>query len=337
MKGWWRWLRWPLAIGVLGWLIVPNLDGMSQLVQQGVAWRWLAAATFLRFLSLVITGFRWNMLLAGQEIRPPKSRVARMVGVGYVCNFVLPGTIGGDVAKAGLIAAETPHRRKRALATVPLDRALGMLAFVILGSIAGILCWNSIPSQLLQTAVILMIGISLVGLTSLAFVSYSGMASRFIATSAGEPTTALQKVAQTLEQLIGMLRRSKPTIGIAILQGIVAHMCLCSACFCCLLAITGADLPIRWIDQLWLTPSAEVPTAFLSLPGGLGAREGAMAYFFGEFATDPLQHDRFRDIGVLVGGCYSLICIFLAVCVAGALVFTGRVWAEESEPALPSA
>ena len=337
MQSWWRWLRWPLAIGVLSWLIIPNLDGIGELVRQGVAWSWLAAAVVLRFFSLAITGYRWNMLLAGQDIRPPRGRVARMVGIGYVCNFVLPGTIGGDVAKAGLIAAETPTMRKRALATVPLDRGLGMLAFVILGSIAGLLCWNSIPSQLLQTAVVLMVAISLIGLIPLGVVTWSDAVARIVSRRDKQPSGFFEKVVQTLGQSIEMVRRSKQTVWIALLQGIVAHTCLCSACFCCLLAITAADLPVRWIDQLWLTPSAEVPTAFLSLPGGLGAREGAIAYFFGEFASSPAEHDRFRDVGVLAGGCYSLICIFLAVCVAGALAVTGKVWSDESEPALPTA
>ena len=108
-------------------------EALQELVQQGIRWHWLAVALILRCGSLVVTGVRWNLLLASQGIRPSAGRVARIVGVGYVCNFVLPGTVGGDVAKAGLIVADTPERRKRALATVPLDRALGLLAFLLLG------------------------------------------------------------------------------------------------------------------------------------------------------------------------------------------------------------
>ncbi len=334
VKNLWRHLRWPMAIGVLCWLIVPNLDGLRELVRQGVAWRWIAAAVACRFLSLALTGYRWNMLLAGQDIRPPKSRVARMVGVGYVCNFVLPGTIGGDVAKAGLIAAETPTRRKRALATVPLDRGLGMLAFVILGSIAGLLRWTTIPSPLLQTAVLLMAGISACGLISLAVVTCTGIAPSITDSTKQDHATPLQKLLQTVRQAIAMLRRARLTVWLALLLGIVAHCCLCSASYCCLMAFTAAEMPFGWVDQLWLVPSAEVPTAFLSLPGGLGAREGALAYFYGEFASTPAQLDRFRDIGVLVGGCYSMVCICLAVGVAGVLMVTGRTWSEDgAEPA----
>ncbi len=334
VKNLWRRLRWPLAIGVLCWLILPNLEGLRELVEQGVAWRWIAAAVGFRFLSLALTGYRWNMLLAGQEIRPPKSRVARMVGVGYVCNFVLPGTIGGDVAKAGLIATETPTRRKRALATVPLDRGLGMLAFVILGSIAGLLRWTTIPSPLLQTAVLLMAGISVGGLICLIVATGTGIAREPADLNPRHSATRLQKLLMTVRQAIAMLRRGRVTVWLALLLGIVAHGCLCSASYCCLLAFTAAEMPFGWVDQLWLVPSAEVPTAFLSLPGGLGAREGALAYFYGEFASGPAQLDRFRDVGVLVGGCYSLVCIGLAVVVAGVLMVSGRNWsADGSEPA----
>lgn len=337
-KTWWGRLRWPLAIGVLCWLIVPNLEGMSHLVREGVAWQWLAVAAFLRFCSLAITGFRWNMLLAAQDICPPKARVARMVGVGYVCNFVLPGTIGGDVAKAGLIAADTPSRRKRALATVPLDRALGLLAFVILGSIAGLTRWPSIPSPLLRTAVMLMGGISILGLVGLAVLMITRLAEPEDSQPQSDSISLTRKMWRTIRQAVEMLQRSPATIWLALLLGVFAHGCLCSASFCCLLAFTAADMPIAWGDQLWLVPAAEVPAAFLSLPGGLGVREGTLAYFFGEFSTSPAQLDRYRDLGVLVGGCYSMVCIGLAVGVAGVLAITSRVWSDKgSEPALPHA
>lgn len=338
IKSFWRWMRWPLAIAVLAMLVIPNLEGISQLVQQGVAWRWLAVAAGFRFLSLAITGYRWSMLLAGQEIHPTKARVARMVGVGYVCNFVLPGTIGGDVAKAGLIAAETPTRRKRALATVPLDRALGMLAFVILGSIAGLLRWSTIPSPLLHTAVTLMIGISVMGVLGMAVCTFTRVGDLSNVASQDDPVTFVQKLMRATRQAVAMLRRSRSTVWVALLLGVIAHTCLCSAGYCCLLAFAGADMPFNWVDQLWLVPSAEVPAAFLSLPGGLGAREGALAYFFGEFATKPEELNRFRDTGVLVGGCYSLVCIALAVVVAGGLLVSGRAWSDDgSKRVLPPA
>ncbi|MGI9429521.1 MAG: lysylphosphatidylglycerol synthase transmembrane domain-containing protein [Bythopirellula sp.] len=328
----WRWLRWPLALGVLGWLIIPHLDDLRELVQQGIRWQWLIAALMLRSASLAVTGARWNLLLSSQGIHPPASRVARIVGVGYVCNFILPGTVGGDVAKAGLIVADTPERRKRALATVPLDRAIGLLAFLLLGTLAGLLRWPLIPSPVLRSAVVVMSAISLSGLLSLLFVLLS-KSFHYREASNGEDDAVgiLQKLMQALRRGTSILQRARGAVLTALLLSLLGHLCLCSASYSCLQAFRAADLPITWSDQLWLVPAAEVPAAFLALPGGLGAREGALAYFYGEFASDPALIERYRGIGVLVGGTYSIVCITLAVLVGLALAAGGP--SRESAPA----
>jgi hypothetical protein len=313
-----------LALGVLGWLILPHLEGLRELVQQGIRWQWLVAALILRAGSLAVTGARWNLLLSSQGIHPSASRVARIVGVGYLCNFILPGTVGGDVAKAGLIVADTPERRKRALATVPLDRALGLLAFLLLGTLAGLLRWPLIPSPVLRSAVVAMAAISLSGLTALMFVLLS-RSWHYREKSTGEDDAfgMWQKLGQASWRGIAILQHARGAVLMALLLSLLGHVCLCSASYSCLKAFRAAELPVAWSDQLWLVPAAEVPAAFRALPGGIGAREGALAYFYGEFASDPALIERYRGLGVLVGGSYSIVCITLAVLVGLALAVSG--------------
>lgn len=322
-KGWWRWLRWPLALGVLGWLIVPNLEALRQLVEQGIRWPWLGAALLLRLGSLVITGVRWKLLLRSQGIHPAPGRVAHIVGVGYVCNFVLPGTVGGDVAKAGLIAADTPERRKRALATVPLDRGLGLLSLLMLGAIAGLLGWNAIPSQLLRSAVGVMCVISGVGVAALALVMFKAVPAASDAdSSAGN---LLQKIIRQVLRAVAVVQRARGAVIASLALSLIGHVGLCSASYSCLRAFRAADLPITWSDQLWLVPAAEVPAAFLALPGGLGAREGALSIFYREFAADPTTAELYAGVGVLVGGSFSLVSIALAALVGVALAVSSSV------------
>jgi len=333
-KSIWSWIRWPLAIAVLALLVLPNLVSLKNLLQQGVNWQWLVAALGLRFLSLALTTVRWHLLLVGQSIRLPAIRVARMAGVGYVCNFVLPGTVGGDVAKASLIAKDTPDRRIRALATVPLDRILGLLAFLLLGTIAGLMQWSAISSTILRSTVLtmaLLSGFGLAGLFVMLWVNVFRLPSELGVKDELETTSRLQQILQKLRRGIVMLRRARGTVVVALLLGLAGHVCLCSASYCCLRAFRAADLPLTWGDQLWLVPAAEVPAAFLSLPGGIGAREGALAYYYGEWAVDPSTVEVYRGMGVLVGGSYSLVCIALALLVGAALAVTGQAAVGESE------
>src|SRR5690606_36787381 len=135
-RDWWRILRWPVALGVLVWLVASHLDGVRDLISSGVRWRWVAAAAGMRVISILLGTARWNRLLSGQGIHRPFGKVLRLFATGYVCNFLLPGTVGGDVARAGMIAVDSPQQRMRGAASVPLDRLLGLLAFISVGAVA---------------------------------------------------------------------------------------------------------------------------------------------------------------------------------------------------------
>src|SRR5262249_58221984 len=62
-----------------------------------------------------------------------------LVGVFY--NTFLPGSVGGDLVKAFFIAREHPERRTRAVATVIMDRALGLFGLILFTAVLGSAAW----------------------------------------------------------------------------------------------------------------------------------------------------------------------------------------------------
>jgi uncharacterized protein (TIRG00374 family) len=131
--------------------IVPPRDPVrvnSLLVERGVGrmvreaeWGYLAAAILLMPLSYLITSYRWHVLLDAQEIRIGMARtfVINMVGAFY--NSFMPGSTGGDLAKAYYAAKHTTHRT-RAVLTVIVDRVVGLLALLILGGTMAAAQWD---------------------------------------------------------------------------------------------------------------------------------------------------------------------------------------------------
>jgi uncharacterized protein (TIRG00374 family) len=95
-------------------------------------WKFLAAAILILPLSYLLTSYRWHVLLEAQAIHigMPRTFVMNMVGAFY--NSFMPGSTGGDVAKAYYASKHTPHRT-RAVLTVIVDRVIGLLALLILG------------------------------------------------------------------------------------------------------------------------------------------------------------------------------------------------------------
>jgi uncharacterized protein (TIRG00374 family) len=119
----------------------PRVDiGLYRLVRGANPWFLLLALAVLP-VAFLITSARWHMLLEVLEIRIGQGRtfVINMVGAFY--NTFMPGSTGGDLVKAYYVAKFTTHRT-RAVMSVIIDRALGLLALVILGGFMAALQFN---------------------------------------------------------------------------------------------------------------------------------------------------------------------------------------------------
>src|ERR1700677_1741272 len=84
-------------------------------------------------LTVIITSLRWHELLKALDIRLTIARtfVLNMVAMFY--NTIVPaGSTGGDFLKAYSVARQT-HHRTRAVMSVVVDRAIGLVALIILG------------------------------------------------------------------------------------------------------------------------------------------------------------------------------------------------------------
>jgi uncharacterized protein (TIRG00374 family) len=94
----------------------------------------LLASIFVFPIVFLIVAYRWHALLKALEIRLTWTRTFVLNMVGSFYNTFMPGSTGGDVFKAIYVARQTPHRT-RAVMSVIVDRAIGLLALVLLGGV----------------------------------------------------------------------------------------------------------------------------------------------------------------------------------------------------------
>ncbi len=108
--------------------------------------RFLWAAVLIFPITFLITSLRWHLLLSAVDIHIGLLRtlVINMVGAFY--NTFMPGSTGGDVLKAYYAAKLSPGHRTRAVVSVIVDRAIGLLALIILGgALAAALAFSPHP------------------------------------------------------------------------------------------------------------------------------------------------------------------------------------------------
>lgn len=99
----------------------------------------LGAAILLYPLTVLLCARRWQWLLASHDLHPGFWESLRLTWMGLLFNNVLPGSTGGDVLKAVSIARRSPGKRTSAVMTVFLDRVIGLVALMLVGTMAVLL------------------------------------------------------------------------------------------------------------------------------------------------------------------------------------------------------
>ena len=114
--------------------------GVVRMVRHAKPWYLLAGLAVFP-ITIIITTMRWHELLKplGIQLTLMRTFVLNMVGLFY--NTIGLGSTGGDVAKMYYVAKQT-HHGTRAVMSVLFDRAIGLLALILLGGIMAALQWH---------------------------------------------------------------------------------------------------------------------------------------------------------------------------------------------------
>jgi hypothetical protein len=97
---------------------------------------WLAAALVIYFINVLVSIWRWSLLLHAQDVDVPGRSLLGSFLVALFFNNFLPSNIGGDVIRIGDTAR--PARSKTVATLVVLaDRVLGFMALVLIAALAA--------------------------------------------------------------------------------------------------------------------------------------------------------------------------------------------------------
>lgn len=130
-----------LAFGLLGLVLNQNRDKIMEVVSRKLDLRLLAAGVLIFQASLILTYIRWYALVRVIEPRFTLRSTLLLGFIGYVFNLVIPGAVGGDLIKAAYLV-RMHIRKTQAVASMVIDRILGLLGLFALASIAGVFAWN---------------------------------------------------------------------------------------------------------------------------------------------------------------------------------------------------
>ena len=161
--------------------VIVTLSGISR----GLAYIWqrhvhggepihagyLLLALVLAVCSLMLTFVRWYILVRAVELPFRLIDAFRLGFIGLFFNNFMPGSVGGDVIKAAVLAREQ-DRRTVAVATVIMDRAIALWALIWFVALLGAVFWMSgllVGQGAEQCRTIVTIAWTIIGLSMLAW------------------------------------------------------------------------------------------------------------------------------------------------------------------------
>ncbi|MDR2618385.1 MAG: flippase-like domain-containing protein [Treponema sp.] len=241
-------------------------------------------ALFLIAVAVLISAFKWQVLLKAQGIKIPVSKLFKYYTAGFFFNNFLPSSIGCDgirvmLLKNELASAGPPAQPSLAAyagvaSSVVAERILAMATLGLLGLVGAL--FASAPSRV---AMITLACVCAAGFFSMA-VQFTGFTPKFIA----QKETKLATIWKSFASSSAELRKKPFHILICLAESILFQMFVA---FAQQAIILGLGLPALALGDLFYVSAGASVLAMIPLGvNGYGFREGGFIYLL-----EPLGYE----------------------------------------------
>jgi len=259
------------------WTVGPRVLGD---VFQQVHPLWFLLAVACVGVVVLCGVVRWRWILQVQGLHLPWRRAFAISFIGLFFNTFMLGATGGDVMKAWYAAHETHHKKAEAVATVIVDRIVGLFVLFVIALVMMLLFWHRVYDDVrLRTFTMITLAFVLgtVTLTALSF--WKGFADHIPGL---RWLLQLSPRYETLRRMVEACRvyASHPdVIAKTTAIGVAVHgfSMLAIVCVGKGLGITSATLTDYFIYLPIINSISAIPITI----SGFGVREGMYVTMFG--------------------------------------------------------
>lgn len=303
-------VKFGVSLGIIAWLVVDaSRDrAFADLVHQPKQWGLLTLAAIAGLGAVLLTFVRWYVLVRALGLPFTLKDALRLGFLGYLLNFISLGAVGGDLFKAVFVARQFPGRRPEAVATVVLDRVVGLYMLFVMASVAilltgqlhntdetvRVICRGALTATAVGAAGILVLLIP--GVTQ-------GRFSAFL--------DRLPKVGPVFGKLLGAIRIYRSRSGMLLLSALLSvgvHSLSTMSIYLVASGLPGEHPSLA--DHFVMVPLAFV-TGVLPLPvNGLGAFEAVVKLLYERV---PLDVHVAEGHGFVVSLGYRAVTILIAL------------------------
>ena len=300
---------------VLLWLVLTRVDiaGIAVRLHAADA-RWLGPVLLLGILGVPLSAWRWQLLSCGLL---SFGEALRYTWIGIFFGSIMPGVVGGDLAKGVSLAAKKAKARDSRLPmSIVIDKLVGFWVLMLGFSVVALVLLTVQPHLLMNMRSILWTtcGATAAGLVAATPICHPRGATWFASIAAKLPTVGLRSAANRVLAAFGAYRSQGGVLLQAALLSVVIHA-LNAVSFW--LVMRSLAIPASLFFAAIFYP---LLTCLLALPvsvSGVGVRDVFAASMFAAFSLDPESGVAFSWLllglgvpNILIGGGLQLWEIF---------------------------
>ncbi len=330
----WPLIKWSVVALILGLFVWLNWDQLrdAPTILGEADWRPFVVALLIYLSGLILTFYRWYILVRAQDLPFRMVDAIRLGFIGNLFSILLPGSVGGDLIKAGFIAKEQRYRT-RAVATIVVDRIIGLLGLVVLTSVLALFFWERVWENPPLRVILIFVWSITAGLAGavLLIAVLPVQAQPWI--DRLERVPKIGHVLAELARALQLYRHRSGCLAMVLLLAMVGHVGFVMTYYYAAQAVPGPNPTVA--DHYMIVPVGMVIQAVPLTPGNLGVSEQAFKELYEIVLRQP------SDKGLWTGIVQRLatwILALLSIFVYLPLRKTVReVWERESHrPAEPS-
>ncbi|MFA6636817.1 MAG: lysylphosphatidylglycerol synthase transmembrane domain-containing protein [Candidatus Omnitrophota bacterium] len=235
----------------------------------------LAAAFAVLCAGVVLSSFRWKVLLIPQDIRISLGRAVYAYVSGMFFNSFLPTTIGGDVIRARMISPKNYHK---GLAATLFERYLGVVALASWALFGALSAYRGgYPAAMIRMAALTSAFILLSFFVLLTLWRREGAGQ-------GKNYKKLPEIIRRFLSSAAVYRNFGSNVAIALLASFMFQFL---AIFCVFLITRALRIEVGFD---FVIVAATLTALFSSFPvsiNGIGLREVSYVFFFSIIGISP--------------------------------------------------
>jgi glycosyltransferase 2 family protein len=300
------WVRALLTVGILTYLATRIDMREAGAAMLRLDWRAALVVLVLLIADRAVMIWRWVLLLRASDV-PVSGRSA--VRIHLVSSFIggfLPAGVGGDALRAWSLSRRTGEGSE-AIASVTIDRLIGMVSIVLLGSIGALVWARHLEPGLRHAAMVA----GLLGLGGTAVVLWADRAVRFAWPGSGPVSGRAGKILDVVDAIARYRRRHAVLFAVLGLSMAVQVLRVLEA----YVLGVGIGLTVPFTYYLVFMP---IGLLMLLLPvsiSGFGLPQGVIVWLL-------------RPVGVPDAASFALSTLIVLTGIAGnlpgALLYLGR-------------